>query len=645
MSKQGKSRTREPVEILVVVCVLFFVFAIAGPVSQKSRFDADRIRCENNLSVIGKAMQIYTNDYDGKFPKSSGRNSVWTPRIPDWMANNRYNAYGLAPDGSGGYGTISSCFYLLVKYAEVSPKTFVCPGDAAATTFSPTHVNAVGKRFIDLWDFGPTPGAHCSYSYHMPFGLYALTTSSNPRMPVAADPNPWMSSASARAKNFDLFNPEGDREAVKAGNSIVHQEEGQNVLFVDGHVNFEDSSTCGIRNDNIYTFWDGGDIRRGIPVVPFVSEPQDRTDSMLVNDPGVYKSKTTKQPKDVNSADLEHTSVIATLDCPMPEHKNVIWCGTFQICWDKFKNDIIQEPVRLIGVRELDDRLNQEEFSPENLEPESFYATAGFVKNGILQEIKEEMTKRFPSKPTPVFSKFYETLPLASIAYSFLSIDVEFKYPFYTNNEPFTFQDSDGARTNITSFCAHTEVWDQNTERVREQVEILYDNYQIGRSRNTTEFVVDLCKHTNPYQIVLARIPLSNTLRETLETIEQKIFSYKQNPKYKNRSKLDFMDELIIPDILFKLTHHFKELEWKNLSNPKWREVGYFIFEARQMVEFSLSRTGVMLKLEGRLGAGAGIPRQMHFDRPFLIYVKKRGAEYSPFFVMWVDNAELMERL
>jgi hypothetical protein len=29
------------------------------------------------------------------------------------------------------------------------------------------------------------------------------------------------------------------------------------------------------------------------------------------------------------------------------------------------------------------------------------------------------------------------------------------------------------------------------------------------------------------------------------------------------------------------------------------------------------------------------------FDRPFLIVVKKRGAEH-PFFVMWVDNAELL---
>jgi hypothetical protein len=31
------------------------------------------------------------------------------------------------------------------------------------------------------------------------------------------------------------------------------------------------------------------------------------------------------------------------------------------------------------------------------------------------------------------------------------------------------------------------------------------------------------------------------------------------------------------------------------------------------------------------------------FDRPFLVYMQKRGAE-QPFFVMWVDNAELLVR-
>jgi hypothetical protein len=32
------------------------------------------------------------------------------------------------------------------------------------------------------------------------------------------------------------------------------------------------------------------------------------------------------------------------------------------------------------------------------------------------------------------------------------------------------------------------------------------------------------------------------------------------------------------------------------------------------------------------------------FDRPFLIYLKKRGAT-RPYFAMWVDNAELLRRM
>ena len=36
-------------------------------------------------------------------------------------------------------------------------------------------------------------------------------------------------------------------------------------------------------------------------------------------------------------------------------------------------------------------------------------------------------------------------------------------------------------------------------------------------------------------------------------------------------------------------------------------------------------------------------PRYLYFDRPFLIYVKRRQPNVQPFFVMWVDNAELLE--
>jgi len=36
-------------------------------------------------------------------------------------------------------------------------------------------------------------------------------------------------------------------------------------------------------------------------------------------------------------------------------------------------------------------------------------------------------------------------------------------------------------------------------------------------------------------------------------------------------------------------------------------------------------------------------PRHLHFDRPFLICVQKRQVGATPFFLMWVDNAELMK--
>ncbi len=237
------------------------------------------------MSAIGMAMLTYANDFDDKFPRSGGKDSIWMGHIPNWRAENRFAAYGLNPDGSGGQGSITSSFYLLVKYSYPSDqREFVCKGDAGVTVFIPADEGVNGQNRLDFWDFGPEPSKHCSYSYHMPFGRYTLTKSSEPGMAVAADRNPWQDSPGASAKRFPgLYNPNGGKEAVKYGNAITHQEDAQNVLFLDMHVGQEKRSFCGINDDNIYTFWDGGDIRIGAtPVVG--SEPQNKLDSLLVHD-------------------------------------------------------------------------------------------------------------------------------------------------------------------------------------------------------------------------------------------------------------------------------------------------------------------------------------------------------------------------
>jgi hypothetical protein len=250
--------------------------------------------CGTNLSGIGKAMLIYSNDYDDELPRSGGRASTWAAALPAWNATNRFQAYGLATDGSGGRATISSCFYLLVKYAEVTPKSFICKGDSGTNEFKPADAGAGDRELIDLWDFGPEPSKKCSYSYHKPFGLYALTTASEPGLAVAADRNPWIASPAGAAKTaaqFTQFIPTGGRDIIKLGNAIQHQEDGQNVLFLDNHVNFEKNAFCGINDDNIYTSWGSAaaDPRKGI--IPTATiEPMDRTDSLLVHDDATMAS-------------------------------------------------------------------------------------------------------------------------------------------------------------------------------------------------------------------------------------------------------------------------------------------------------------------------------------------------------------------
>jgi prepilin-type N-terminal cleavage/methylation domain-containing protein len=287
-----KKRGFTLVELLVVIAIIALLMGILMPALARVRQIAFRMVCGSNLSGIGKAMLIYANDYEDELPRAGGRNSVWGGNQSVlWNAPDRIRAYGVAANGTGGRASISSCFYLLVKYAEVTPKSFICKSDSGTSEFKLSNEPLAGTlEFIDCWDFGSDPLKCCSYTYHMPFGLYALTTSSEPGMAVAGDRSPWLASPAASAKVISGFNPiSANIDQQKYGNSISHQEDGQNVLFMDAHVYFEKRSYCAINDDNIYTCWMGpspntGDIRLGVAPQVGTTEPMDRKDSFLVHD-------------------------------------------------------------------------------------------------------------------------------------------------------------------------------------------------------------------------------------------------------------------------------------------------------------------------------------------------------------------------
>jgi len=302
--------------IVMIGCCLFLL-ACLGATGKRGRQLAFRMTCRANLNAMGKAMAVYASDYEDEYPKAGGRINTWVPVLPNWIAVSRYHAYELPVSVPEGKTTLTSNLYLLIKYAELTPKFFVCKGEPNTREF--TIEDAAGfVELIDLWDFGPVtadsnPDQHCSYAYHLPFGLYALTTNSDPSMAVAADRSPWMTGSSSEVDDrWSAFVPEltsgqGSRETAIQGNSLAHQQDGQNVLFVDGSVRFERRSYDDQGTDNIYTYRPAMTFHRAeitrkkgdeLPLPYRFSDldgprPGDRHDTWLVNgNPEMYPRST-----------------------------------------------------------------------------------------------------------------------------------------------------------------------------------------------------------------------------------------------------------------------------------------------------------------------------------------------------------------
>jgi hypothetical protein len=233
-------------------------------------------------------MLAYNGDYDMPLPQAGGPGTIWRKKINNWRGRDRISAFNLKPDGTGGYATISSSLYLLVKYVEQDPKLFVCPKDTGITKFKPADYGELDNDIDKFWDFGPEPSRHYSYSYHMPYSPYPLKHSSDPNLALAADRNPWLDpyTDTIGYKWNDQTKTVGRENIMgyQKGNSGLHKREGQNVLFVDNHVYFEKKSFCGANQDNIYTYWNDSDLQQGAPPI-IGSQPKDKLDSLLVNEP------------------------------------------------------------------------------------------------------------------------------------------------------------------------------------------------------------------------------------------------------------------------------------------------------------------------------------------------------------------------
>ncbi len=333
---------------------------------------------------------------------------------------------------------------------------------------------------------------------------------------------------------------------------------------------------------------------------------------------------------------LKQTVVIPTLDSPSDPGKNVIWCSSFQLAWNEIRDNVIGAPLQVVGAAEVASRLNQASERRTDLEPQSVYAAGGWIRDGIVERIEKDMAAKFPSQELPDFNDYKEMGGI--LAYSYLTAHVPFTHPFRQVDGGFAFADSQGRETNVRGFGLW-QAFLSRYEKIREQIEVLYVGWEDPDEPwgPMKEYALDLGRHTEPYQVVVAVVEPKGTLAETYEHLQYGIEQFKKRGDYERARGFQEADELQVPELFYRVDHRFAELIGKTVAN-----VGMPIVEAMQTIEFRLDRSGALLESQALI-AIAATPREFLFDRPFLIYMKKRDAE-RPFFVMWVDNAELLVR-
>jgi prepilin-type processing-associated H-X9-DG protein len=222
-----------------------------GPISKV-------LLCSSNLKGIGTSVKIYANEnleywptpafdksmegkIDYRVPVGGGAGNVQSP--------NRMQQ-SLSIEGGARELTVSRALWMLVRTGDITTKQVLCP--QSTDVEDPTQT-----RLDDYYDF--SEWKNLSYGYQVPYGVYYTRASERaPRkMILAADKGPYRDATVASSppgiNSLSSRSVSKPNERWKPYNSLNHGGDGQNVLYADGHSDYQRTPIAGIDGDNIYT--------------------------------------------------------------------------------------------------------------------------------------------------------------------------------------------------------------------------------------------------------------------------------------------------------------------------------------------------------------------------------------------------------
>lgn len=238
-------------DLLVLLAILAYMVALLLQHGAGASAQSCRTRCQSNLSQIGKALLLYSTDAmnKGAYPRGRADPRTDTLQVPSStegapFPNNSLPGGNVFAD-STPVNDVGIAIFLMLKYGEMSTEVFVCPSSAQEKD------RLAGQSLAQRTSF--SSNANLSYSFTNPYpnsdainrGYQWSGNVQNAEFAIAADRNDGGGDPSKVMSN----SPPSLHRTLSSAN---HEREGQNVLYADGHAEWQANSFVGAKWDCIF---------------------------------------------------------------------------------------------------------------------------------------------------------------------------------------------------------------------------------------------------------------------------------------------------------------------------------------------------------------------------------------------------------